>query len=76
MLGVGEAFGVDAEEDGDAVAGPFGDLGGSHAGVEPGGQAGVAQVVGAFGQWGGVYRFKTNRTVSDLVFIRSAHAAW
>jgi hypothetical protein len=23
-----------------------------------------------------LYRFKTNRTVSDLVFIRSAHAAW
>ena len=53
LFGVGEAFGVDAEEDGDAVAGPFGDLGGGDAGVEPGGQAGVAQVVGAFGQWGG-----------------------
>lgn len=50
MLGVGEAFGVDAEEDGDAVAGPFGGLGGGDAGVEPGGQAGVPQVVGAFGE--------------------------
>lgn len=50
LLGVGEAFGVDAEEDGDAVAGPLGHLGGGYACVEPGGQAGVSQVVGAFGK--------------------------
>ncbi len=31
-----QAFGVDAEEHFDAVAGPFGDLGGSHSPVEPG----------------------------------------
>jgi hypothetical protein len=37
LLGVGEALGVDAEEDGDAVASPFGDLGRGHADVEPGG---------------------------------------
>jgi hypothetical protein len=37
LLGVGEAFGVDAEEDGDAVAGPFGDLRGGDACVQPGG---------------------------------------
>jgi hypothetical protein len=59
LLGVGEAFGVNAEEDGDAVVGPFGDLGGGDAGVEPGGQACVPQVVralserrGLFGLWG------------------------
>src|ERR1035441_2434028 len=50
LFGVGEAFGVDAEEDGDAVACPFGDLGGGDACVEPGGQAGVAEVVGAFAE--------------------------
>ena len=50
LFRVGEAFGVDAEEDGDAVARPFGDLGGSDACVEPSGQAGVAEIVGAFGQ--------------------------
>lgn len=33
MLGVGEAFGVDAEEDGDAVARPLGNLGGGDASV-------------------------------------------
>ena len=49
-FGVGEAFGVDAEKDGDAVACPLGDLGGGDASVQPGGQAGVAQVVGPFAE--------------------------
>src|ERR1039457_4588879 len=52
LFGVGEAFGVDAEEDGDAVACPFGDLGGGDACVQPGGQAGVPQVVGPFAEGG------------------------
>jgi hypothetical protein len=53
LFRVGEALGADAEEDGDTVAGPFGDLGGGNACVEPSGQAGVAEVVGAFGEgWG------------------------
>jgi hypothetical protein len=52
LFGVGEAFGVDAEEDGDAVACPFGDLGRGDGGVEPGGQAGVAEVVRTFGERG------------------------
>jgi hypothetical protein len=46
-----EAFGaarVDAAEHFDAVPGPGGDLGVGDAGVEPPGDAGVAQVVGAF----------------------------
>jgi hypothetical protein len=50
LLRVGEAFGVDAEEDGDAVACPFGDLGGGDACVQPGGQAGVPQVVRTFAE--------------------------
>ena|ERR1700683_379094 len=45
VVAPGDALGVDAEEDLDAVAGPFGDLGRFDAAVEPGGQAGVAQVV-------------------------------
>jgi hypothetical protein len=38
-----DALGVDAEQDINAVAGPFGDLGGVDAGVQPGGQAGGGQ---------------------------------
>src|SRR5215470_12226090 len=36
LLAVGEALGVDAQQDGDTVAGPFGDLGGRDSSVEPG----------------------------------------
>src|SRR5439155_14112603 len=42
-----DAVGVDLEQDGDAVSGAAGDLGGRHPGVEPQGDGGVAQVVGA-----------------------------
>jgi hypothetical protein len=45
-----DAVGVDLEQDGDAVAGAAGDLGGGHAGVQPQGHGGVAQVVGSAGQ--------------------------
>jgi hypothetical protein len=34
LFGIGKALGIDAEEDGDAVAGPFGDLGGGDGDVE------------------------------------------
>lgn len=50
LFGAVDAFGVGAEEDGDAVAGSFGDLGRGYAFVEPGGDGGVAEVVGAFGE--------------------------
>lgn len=43
-----KASGVNLEEDGDAVAGPFGDLGGGDVAVEPGRYSSVAEVVGAF----------------------------
>ena len=52
-LAVVEAFGVAGEEDFDAVAGALGDFGGVGSCCEPGGQGGVAQVVGAFGEWDG-----------------------
>jgi len=42
-----DALGVDPEQDVDAVAGPFGDLGGGDSAVEPGGEAGVPEVVRA-----------------------------
>jgi hypothetical protein len=45
-----EALGVDAEQDLDAVASPFGDLGCGYSPVEPGGQACVAKVVWAAGE--------------------------
>jgi hypothetical protein len=45
-----DAFGVDAQEDLDTVAGPLGDLGGSDAAVEPEGDCGVPEVVGAAGE--------------------------
>jgi hypothetical protein len=51
-LAVVEAFGVAGEEDFDTVAGALGDFGGVGAGGEPGGQGGVAQVVGAFAERG------------------------
>jgi len=38
-----EALGIDAEQDLDAVAGPFGDLGCGYSPVEPGRQAGVTK---------------------------------
>ena len=38
-----EAFGVDAEQDLDAVADPLSDLGWRHSPVEPSGQARVAE---------------------------------
>jgi hypothetical protein len=47
-LAVVEAFGVAGEEDFDAVAGALGDLRRIGACREPGGQGGVAQVVGTF----------------------------
>jgi hypothetical protein len=46
-----EALGVDAEQDLDAVSCPFGDLGWGCSSVEPGGQACVAEVVRAMGEW-------------------------
>src|SRR5271165_5279602 len=49
-----DAVGVDLEQDGDAVPGAAGDFGGGDAGVQPQGHGGVAQVVGAAGQRGGV----------------------
>ena len=42
-----DAVGVDLEQDGDAVPGTAGDVGGGHPGVEPEGYGGVTQVVGA-----------------------------
>ena len=50
LVAARDAFGVHAEQDGDAVAGPLGNLGGVDAGVQPGGQEGVAQVVRAFSE--------------------------
>jgi hypothetical protein len=40
-----DALGVDPEQDGDAVPGPLGDLGGRDTAVEPGGDAAVAKVI-------------------------------
>ena len=48
------SVGVDLEQDRDAVPGAAGDLGGGDAGVEPEGHGGVAEVVGAAGEGGGV----------------------
>src|SRR6478672_9955948 len=45
-----DALGVDAEQDVDTVAGPLGDMGGGHAGVEPQGDRGMPKVVRAPGQ--------------------------
>jgi hypothetical protein len=45
-----DAFGVDAQQDVDAVPGPLGHLGGVDATVQPGGQACVPQVVGPPGE--------------------------
>ncbi len=42
-----DAVGVDLEQDGDAVPGTAGDVGGGHPGVEPEGYGGVTQVEGA-----------------------------
>lgn len=42
-----EALGVGAKQYLDAVVGPFGYLCGRYSPIEPGGQAGVPQVVGA-----------------------------
>ena len=44
---------VDLTQDTDAVPSPGGDLGGRAAGVQPQGQGGVSQVVGAAGECGG-----------------------
>jgi len=41
-----DALGVDPQQHLDAVPGPFGDLGRVYAAVQPGGQAGVPEVVG------------------------------
>jgi hypothetical protein len=49
-----DAVGVDLEQDRDAVPGAAGDFGGGDAGVQPQGDGGVPQVVGAAGQRGGV----------------------
>src|ERR1022692_1887095 len=49
-----DAVGVDLEQDGDAVPGAAGDLGGGHPGIEPHGDGGVAEVVGAAGERGGL----------------------
>src|SRR6266566_9344020 len=50
VLLAGYALGVDPQQDVDAVSGPVGDLRWCDAGVEPGGDGCVAQVVGAAGQ--------------------------
>src|ERR1022692_2001530 len=50
VVSPGDALGVNAQEHLDAVASPFGDLGRLDAAVEPGRQAGVAQVVGPPGK--------------------------
>ena len=44
-----EALDVDAEQDRGAVAGPLGDLSWGDSPVEPGGQTGVAEIVGPTG---------------------------
>ena len=44
-----DAVAVDGEQDGDAVPGPGGDLGGVPAGVQPQRQGGVPLVLGAAG---------------------------
>ena len=46
-----DALGVDPEQDGDAVPGPLGDLGGRDSAVEPGGDTGVPKVVDAPCEW-------------------------
>jgi len=51
-----DAVGVDGKEHGDAVPGPLCDLGGGGAGVQPEGQGGMPQVVGAAGKSGGSRR--------------------
>ena len=50
-----DALGVDLEQDGDAVSGPLGDLGGLYAPVEPCRDASVPEVVDALGQRGRVF---------------------
>jgi hypothetical protein len=50
LLASREALGVYAEQNRDAVASPLGDPGGLDAGVEPRGQAGVPEVIGALAQ--------------------------
>jgi hypothetical protein len=47
---VGDAFGVDTEQDGHAVAGLFGDLGGGDSGVQSGGHARVPELVRDLGE--------------------------
>jgi len=47
------AVDVSGEEHGDAVPGPLRDLGGGGPGVQPQGQGGVPQVVGAAGKSSG-----------------------
>lgn len=50
VLLASDALGVDPQEYVYAVAGPLGDLGRADAGVEPGRNGGVAQVVRSAGQ--------------------------
>src|ERR1035438_2494841 len=50
-----DALGVDLEQDGDAVPGPLGDLGGRDSPVEPCRDAGVPEVVDALGQRGRIF---------------------
>jgi hypothetical protein len=50
-----DALGVDLEQDGDAVPGPLGDLGGRDAPVKPGRDTRVPEVVDALGQRGRVF---------------------
>jgi hypothetical protein len=50
VLLTGDAFGVDAEEHGQAVPGPLGDLKRSAGGFEPSGYAAYRRAVGAAGQ--------------------------
>jgi len=44
-----DAFGIDAQQDIDAVTGPLGNLRGINAATEPGGQAGMPKVIGSPG---------------------------
>jgi len=77
------APGVDPQQHVDAVPGPFGDLSRIHATVEPGGQAGVPEVVGPPGERRGLLRRRERglacsnprAPLSDRRKLAAAHSA-
>jgi hypothetical protein len=76
-----DALGVDPQQDVYAVSGPLGHLGGVDAAVQPGGQAGMPQVVRAPGERRGLFgcgeghlaRFDPGAPVVDRGQLAAAH---